>query len=72
MSDEPDRSEWMQKPVLLRMHDLIMDVQRPPEEIKQTLIDIVNDYTGLVQDVNRLDDDDDDDDEDWYDDGEED
>jgi hypothetical protein len=64
MSDEPVKSDWMQKPVLLRVHDLIMDVQQPPEEIKQTLIDIVNDYTDLVHDVNRFDEDEDDDDDD--------
>lgn len=53
---------WIDRPILIRLHDLINEVQRPDEEIKQTLIDAANQISDLANEDIALEDDDDEDD----------
>lgn len=60
MSVETAWPNWIDRPILFRLYDLINEVQRPAEEAKQTLIDAANEISDLVNEAKTLEDDNDD------------
>ena len=58
MSSETAYPNWIDRPILFRLYDLVNDVPRPPEEVKQTLIDAANEISDLVNEAKLIEDDD--------------
>ena len=52
---------WIDRPILIRLYDLVNDVPVSPEDYKQTLIDAANEISDLADDATDLVDDDDED-----------
>lgn len=57
MSIENAYPNWIDRPILFRLYDLVNDVQRPADEVKQTLIDAANEIADLVNEAKLIEDD---------------